>query len=151
MALKEPTPISFLKAVSLCWKAMVSPAAFDAIEKDDMKLLERQPDSIEHYRIDAVRKGLGEALIWCLSAAAIGCAAGWLAAKAVGASGVAVASLGVVGTAVLLWATLAIKGWDIATFSNNTLTERVNRWIFRGLYWIGTTLVVVAASWNVWT
>jgi hypothetical protein len=30
-----------------------------------------------------------------------------------------------------------------------SLTERVNQWWFRGLYWIGTMLVVVAAIWGV--
>ena len=65
-----------------------------------------------------------------------------------GASPIVVTSLAVVGTGVLLWATLAMKGWDIQTIDGVTLTERVNSWIFRILYWLGTALLVAAAAWD---
>lgn len=151
MALKQPTPVSFFEAIWLCCVAIASPASFDAFEREDMKALQSQPDAVERYRIDAVRKALGEALIWGSSAALTGFAIGWSAVRIFGPSGAGVMAFAVAGAAVLLWATFAIKGWEIETWGNATLTERVNRWIFRGLYWIGTALLVIAASWNVGT
>lgn len=148
MALKQPTPVSFFGAIRLCILAFFSPASFDAIEREDMKALETQPDAVEPYRINAVRRALGGALLWGSSAALVGLATGWLAARFFGGSGTAITAFAVGGAAILLWATLATKGWEIQTFSNVTLTERVNRWIFRGLYWLGTALLVVAASWG---
>ncbi|WP_202331110.1 hypothetical protein [Mesorhizobium sp. L-8-3] len=148
MALKQPTPVSFSEAIRLCFLALFSPASFDAIEQENMKALETQPDAVEPYRINAVRRALGGALLSGVSAALVGFAVGWLAAFFFGPSGTAVTVFAVGGAAILLWATLATKGWEIQTYSNVTLTERVNRWIFRGLYWIGTALLVVAASWG---
>ncbi|MCT7377396.1 hypothetical protein [Chelativorans salis] len=148
MALKQPTPVSLFKAVKLCFLALFSPGLFDAIEQEDMKALETQPDALEPYRINAVRKALGGAFLWGATAALVGLVTGWLAARLVGPSDTVVTVFAVTGAAILLWATLATKGWEIQTFSNVTLTERVNRWIFRGLYSIGTALLVVAASWG---
>jgi hypothetical protein len=49
---------------------------------------------------------------------------------------------------VLLWATLALRGWEVQSYSNATLTERVNQWIFRFLCCIGTFLFVAAIGWD---
>jgi hypothetical protein len=48
--------------------------------------------------------------------------------------------LQIVGAGVLLWGTLFVRGWEIQTFGGETLSERVNRWIFRGLYLSGTAV-----------
>lgn len=42
------------------------------------------------------------------------------------------------GALLLLWATLFVRGWEIQTYSGVTLIERVNRWIFKSMYFIGT-------------
>ncbi|ESY56607.1 hypothetical protein X744_06005 [Mesorhizobium sp. LNJC372A00] len=74
---------------------------------------------------------------------------GWITAFLFDLGSFALAVAASLGTAILLWATLALKGWEIQTWSGVTLTERVNLWWFRGLYWIGTVLVVMAAIWGV--
>ncbi|RWM94040.1 MAG: hypothetical protein EOR86_17795 [Mesorhizobium sp.] len=150
MALKQPTPVSFFRAIFLCFLAILSPTSFNAIEEQDNTALEKQPDVVERYRISAVRRGLGGAFTWGASAAVVGFFLGWLAVRIFGQSDTAVSAFAAAGAAILLWATLAAKGWEIATWGNATLTERVNRWVFRGLYWIGTAVLVVAASWGFW-
>jgi hypothetical protein len=54
--------------------------------------------------------------------------------------------LQVVGAAILLWATLFVRGWDIQTMGGVSLTERVNQWIYRLLYCLGTTVIVVSLA-----
>jgi hypothetical protein len=48
---------------------------------------------------------------------------------------------------VLLWATIAVRGNEIETWGGVTLSERVNKWIFQGLYFVGTTFLVWSVSW----
>jgi len=50
-------------------------------------------------------------------------------------------------TIILLWATLTLVGFEIQTYSGNTLTERMNQLIFRFLYCLGTYLVIVSLAW----
>lgn len=150
MALKQPTTVSFFKGVFLCFLAIVSPASFDAVEQQDNKALEKQPDAAERYRINAVRRALGGALLSGVSASLVGFILGWPVARIFGHADTALTVFAVAGAAVLLWATLAARGWEIATWGNATLTERVNRWIFRGLYWVGTVLLVIAGSGGFW-
>lgn len=54
----------------------------------------------------------------------------------------------VVGTTILMWATLALQGWSIQSFEGNTLSERLNQWIFRTLFLIGTALISAGSVWS---
>lgn len=77
--------------------------------------------------------------------------AGYLSGKAFGwvsggTTAVLVRGLQIVGATVLLWATLFVRGWDIQTFGGVTLTERVNRWIYRLLYCFGTAAFVASLA-----
>ena len=54
--------------------------------------------------------------------------------------------LQVAAAILLLWGTLFVGGWDIQSWGGVTLTERVNRWLFRFMYCIGTAAVVVSLS-----
>lgn len=53
-----------------------------------------------------------------------------------------------IGVGVLLWATLAKQGWNIQSYNGNTLPELVDRWIYRGLYVIGSYIFVVSVAWS---
>ena len=44
---------------------------------------------------------------------------------------------------VLLWGTLFLRGWEIQSYNGETLTERINQFIYRSLYFIGTVLIVL--------
>ena len=58
------------------------------------------------------------------------------------------AALQVIAGAILLWATLSYLGWEIQTYKSETLGEKVNRWIFRGNYCVGTAVLVCSLLWS---
>jgi len=94
-----------------------------------------------------VTRALWESLVLVLCSIA----AGYLAGKVLGVMthGVAPALAGwlqIVGGAILLWATLFVRGWDIQSYGGVTLTERVNRWVYRSLYCVGTAVIVASLA-----
>lgn len=52
------------------------------------------------------------------------------------------------GAGLLLWGTLFIRGWEIQSYCGVTLSERVNQWIYRALYCIGTFVIICSLVWN---
>lgn len=60
------------------------------------------------------------------------------------ATGVLARGLQIFGATIVLWATLFVRGWEIQTIGGITLTERVNRWIYRLLYCSGTAAIVAS-------
>jgi hypothetical protein len=76
-------------------------------------------------------------------------AAGYIGGRLLGAvsgqaTGLLIRGLQAFGATILLWATLFVRGWDIQTIGGVTLTERVNRWIYRLLYCLGTAVIVAS-------
>lgn len=61
---------------------------------------------------------------------------------------ITVALLQVVGAAIILAATLAVLGWEIQSYKGQTFPEKVNRWLFRAQYWLGTFIFVVSMAWT---
>lgn len=59
---------------------------------------------------------------------------------------VAVNVLQVMGTSLLLWGTLFVRGWEIQTYSGVSFTERVNQWLYRFLYCIGTAALLCSLA-----
>ena len=51
-----------------------------------------------------------------------------------------------IGVAILLWATLGKVGWSIQTTNGTTLPERVNDFVYRLLYVIGSIFLALSAS-----
>jgi hypothetical protein len=51
------------------------------------------------------------------------------------------------GVGILLWGTLGKQGLDIETFCGETAIERVDRFIYRTFYIIGSFFLVLSASW----
>jgi len=147
MALKKPTPVSPFRAIYLCAIAILLPSKFDALERENSKGLETAPND-DRYRVQHIRQGLFESLIWVIASGAIGYVFGILLCRVVGRYDFLIAAFQVVGAMLLLWATLAVRGWQIQTFSGATLTERVNQWIYRFLYCLGTALVVLTLGWS---
>lgn len=58
-----------------------------------------------------------------------------------------IAGLQVAAGAILLWATLSYLGWEIQSYKGQNLGEKVNRWIFRGNYCLGTVVLVSSLTW----
>lgn len=148
MALKNPTPTSLSQKIGLCWLALADPARFSELEAEDDEALNSREAMPQRYRVDSVRNAYGNALLASLSAALIGAALGAGAIIVFGNATLAAAIVAALGAAVLLWATLAVRGWEVQTWNGATLTEQLNRWLFRGMYWIGTMLLALAAVWS---
>jgi hypothetical protein len=58
-----------------------------------------------------------------------------------------ISALQVAGALLLLWGTLFVRGWQIQTYKGKTLIERVNQWIYRSLYCLGTAMLVASLVW----
>jgi hypothetical protein len=116
-------------------------------ERTDNAKLETQPNLTPERGL-LLRRALLEAAVWMVAAASVGFLLGVLLGCYFGNSSRAIVSLQFVGAAILLWATLANRGWDIASYATSTLTERVNEWIYRVSYSLGTALLVASLGWG---
>ena len=150
MSRKHPTPVTFARAVYLCVLAICRPAKFAQLESADNALLNASPAAPHIENVLQIRNALLNSLLLVLAAAAFGLLVGCLLRFAYGPAVTnTVAVLQAVGALVLLWATLAVRGWDILTFVAVTYSERVNQWIYRFLYCLGTSIVVCSLAWQV--
>lgn len=149
MAIKQPKPVSLSRAAYICLMAAFSPQKFSQFEREFDSDLETRPNAAVSERIEVVRRGYREAGIWMLSALACGILVGLFLRSIVGPVLLGAAIAAIFGTVILLWTTLALQGWTVQSFSDTTLTERVNRWLFRFLYAVGTALLVSAAIWQI--
>jgi hypothetical protein len=87
----------------------------------------------------------------CSSLALIGGAtAGWSLGVTVGSCLQGAIALIVLVTTILLWATLAVLGWNFQSWGGVSLSDRLNQWIFRALYFVGTALISAGSVWSVY-
>jgi hypothetical protein len=149
MADTRLTKVGLMRALQLCGFGAFCPQKLIEAEGADQEVRKglSQPPPTHEPTAFKVRRALWTSLVWVLCS--IG--AGYLAGKALGAvSGAATANfangLQIVGATILLWATLFVRGWDIQSIGGVTLTERVNRWIYRLLYCLGTAAVVASLA-----
>ncbi|MDY6961541.1 MAG: hypothetical protein V7774_09665 [Pseudorhizobium pelagicum] len=149
MAVNTPNPSSLARKIALVWMAIVDPAQFEAEEDLDNALLNKRNPEPEISRLHVVRRAFAEALLWCFSALVLGTAVGVGALVVLGPNSRLTLAIVVLGTVILLYATLALQGWNIQSFGGVTLTEQLNRWVFRCLYCLGTFLIVVGSAWSV--
>jgi hypothetical protein len=147
MGAKSLTPLSNFKKIKLVWFAIFIPAKFEAEEKKDGILLDAAP-TISPTRVSVVRRSYFESFFHVLSAVFAGCLVAFFSQTVGLQSKFWVPALAVFGTSLLLWATVAVKGWEIGSFYTATLGERLNVWVFRVLYWVGTACLVAAATWQ---
>ncbi len=149
MADTRLTKIGPVRALRLCAFGAFRPQELVDAERADEEERKRfsEPPLPDEPRAFKVRRVLWAALVWVLCSIA----AGYLGGKLLGTvSGAATASLvrvlQVAGAMTLLWATLFVRGWEIQSWGGVTLTERVNRWIYRFLYCLGTAAIVASLA-----
>jgi len=148
MADTRLTKIGPFRALVLCAFAAFCPrklAEAQLADEEDHKRLPQPPPQLS--KAFNVRRGLWASLVWVLASIMLG----YLSGKFFGRISSpphsrVVAGLQVFGATVLLWATLFVRGWDIQTYGGVTLTERVNRWIYRLLYCLGTAAIVASLT-----
>ena len=148
MADPRATPVTFANAVRLCLLLLFSQERFVEAERQDNEArnarTERPP--LPHAAVN-VRNALSRSFLLVAASATAGVAAGWfMAGLKYCATPGNVAALQVVGASLLLWATLFVRGFEIQTNAGVTLTERVNQWLYRFLYCVGTALIVYSLA-----
>lgn len=149
MADTRLTKIGPLRALQLCAFGAFCPQKLVEAERTDEVIRKGfpQPPPPEETRAFKVGRALWASLVWVVCSIV----AGYLGGKLLGTvSGEATAAIGRVlqigGATVLLWATLFVRGWDIQSYGGVTLSERVNRWIYRLLYCLGTAAIVASLA-----
>jgi hypothetical protein len=149
MADTRLTKIGFLRALKLCAFGILSPQKLVEAEVSDEKVRKTfsQPPPGPAPRAMKLRRAFWVSFILVLCSVVLGYAAGKIAAAVSGiTTSRLIGVLQIIGATLLLWATLFIRGWDIQTIGGVTLTERVNQWIYRFLYCLGTAVVVASLA-----
>lgn len=144
MADMRPTKVTFLRAAHLCVLLLLSPSRFIEAEQQDNATRNNYVDAHERpHGAHVVRHAFGVSLVLVVASALLGAGVAKLTA-ALGrcSTDETVMWLQIAGASLLLWGTLFIRGWEIQTYSGVGLTERVNQWLYRTLYCVGTSVVV---------
>jgi F0F1-type ATP synthase assembly protein I len=149
MADTRPTKLNFLKIIYLCFLAFFNQKQFIKEEEKDNAIREDHPVAEEkEHRIHIVIRSFWCSLGLIILSAALGILVGWfLHYNFNNPTPYIVSLLQIVGACLLLWGTLFIRGWEIQTFCGVTITERVNQWIYRTLYCMGTSIVTCSLVW----
>ena len=148
MADTNPTPLSFLQAARLCLLLLVRPNRFIEIEQQDIATrFGYIGEATRTHSALAVRGAFFKSLALVLASSAAGYAAGF-GMYAVGrcATTGTITWAQIVGASLLLWGTLFVRGWEIQSYTGVLFTERVNQWLYRGLYCSGTAVVVYSLA-----
>ena len=148
MADTTPSPISPWRALYLCALLIVAPEKFNAAEaRDDEWRANNPSNAVKRTKGEIVRAAFFSSFIEVVLAAAFGYATGFLT-KLGGLcfTGAAVAWIQIAGASILLWGTLFIRGYEISSWSGVTYSERVNQWIYRALYCVGTSIAVFSLA-----
>ena len=126
----------------------VSPERFGTLADVDAKSLVKPPHGFVQAARD-IRRAIATSVAMVLGTILVGWLSGMLLTKGFGPAPDATSTVCQFGGAgILLWATLSKQGWNIQTFNGNTLPERLDRYIYRGLYVFGTWLLVLSLAWS---
>lgn len=146
MADTRLTKINFRRKIYLVVIALVAPInKFIREQEEDERERKNfpQPPPPREHNIIIVRRAFWSSLLLVIFSSLLGYGAGFIANYFLGyIEKIIINIFQIIGASLLLWATLFVRGWDIQTFGGVTLAERVNRWIFRALYCVGTALIV---------
>jgi hypothetical protein len=150
MADTRPTKLRFFYKIYICFLGIFNPKKLIDEEKKDTEFRSGFSDKVdtEHnaYIVNrAFWSSLGLIIIFGLTGALMskvlshlyGQPANWL-----------IILLQILGASLLLWGTLFVRGWQIQTRCGVTLTERVNLWIYRALYCVGTSILICSIVWG---
>lgn len=102
-------------------------------------------DDLEHKRTIRLRKAIRQSFIIVLCCFIISL----ILALTTSVPTQVVFWLGIIGTGIILWATLGYLGWEIQSWKGETLPEQINRMWFRVLYIVGTLLLFISILFNI--
>ena len=149
MADTRPTPVGFFGAVRLCILLLLAPKRLIEAQDSDAKARNNYTERVEReHSAHIVRRAFLYSLLLVLLSGAIGYGSGLALGSWQGcATTKFIAWLQIAGACLLLWGTLFVRGWEIETYCGVTFTERVNQWLYRFLYCVGTAILVCSLSW----
>ncbi len=145
MADTRLTKVSFVRATYLCLLAIFRPAKLVTEEEKDTEERKKfsQPPPPSEQRAFVIRRAFWSSLLLMIASVAIGYIVGQVTDKLLGSvPKIVITSLQITGAILLLWGTLFVRGWEIQSYGGVTLSERANKWIYRALYCIGTTIII---------
>ena len=148
MADTRPTNISYTRAIYLCALLLFAPKKFQIAEEEDNVLRSKREDKQTKERSALiVRRAFWQSLMFVATSALIGWGLSFIIVFATSCtSAKVIAGLQIGGAMLFLWGTLFVRGWEIETWSGVSLTERVNRWLYRILYCTGTSIIVLSLA-----
>jgi len=114
--------------------------------------LARSHDGHDAFRSEgvatAIRRAFGTSCLLTFGSLATGYLSGRGLRCSVGAASTSVATLvQVISAATVLVATLGVRGWDIQTWTGQLLGEKVNQWVTRSLFVLGTFFFSLFLGW----
>lgn len=134
-------------AIWACLLAIFSPKHFLSFQDRQTKLLGITAAS-DNSSVLVIRRAFWLSLVLVILSSIVGGASGLVAGQIFGPASLRVVStMQVIGACVLLWGTLFVRGWEIQTYKGRTLIEKVNQWLYRTLYCIGTAVLVASLFW----
>jgi hypothetical protein len=153
MANTRPTPVSFSGAICLCILLLFTPKRFIEVQNQDAKARNNYSISVEReHSAYIVRRAFVYSLLLVILSGGIGYVTGLALGALIGcASPKFISWLQIAGACLLLWGTLFVRGWEIETYCGLTFTERVNQWLYRTLYCVGTAVLVCSLAWPLCT
>lgn len=120
----------------------------EAKAEGNIKSEDRSRFSHLENNIDSIRKGLLYSLLLVVGTIFVGVIFGKIGYYYLGyLSTTWYGILQYTGVGIILWATLAVQGWKIKTLGSHSLPERINVWVYRTLYIIGSFLLVLSVCW----
>lgn len=146
----KPTKVNFFFAVYLCLLAIFWPKKLVEKEKEDnAKRNDVSSDEGREANAYIVNRAFwnsfGLIFVFGLLGALIG---KLLFCKYGEPQTITIIIQQIAGACLLLWGTLFVRGWEIQTYKGVTLAERVNQWIYRTMYCLGTSILVCSIVWS---
>jgi hypothetical protein len=152
MADTRPTKINLVKIIYLCFLAVFYPKKFIKEEQNDNAIRKNFPPIQEEeskHGIYKITRAFWSALGLIILSAFFGGSAGLFLFRTFNQpDSIVITSFQIIGACLLLWGTLFIRGWEIQTYCGVTMTERVNQWIYRILYCLGTSIIICSLIWS---
>lgn len=113
------------------------------------------PERLQGFRATAlertrkIRRALFGSILVTIATIVVGWLVGLMLLKVFGPAPVVLISvLQIAGAGTMLGATLAEIGREIESWGGKTLPERVNLWLFRASYTLGTFVFVLSVGWS---
>lgn len=148
----RPTKINLVKIIYLCCLAVFYPKQFIKEEQKDNDIRKNFPaieEGENKHDIYKVTKAFWYALSLIILSAFFGGLVGLFLRHAFShPDSNIITAFQIIGACLLLWGTLFIRGWEIQTICGVTLKERVNQWIYRILYCLGTSIIICSLIWS---